>query len=72
MPPSSGFAPKQLHVTNLPCRFTIVGNGGVAFQQQGRALDWTPPTPGKYLVEAELKVRKEWVPWVYATPIELR
>ena len=56
----------------LPCRFTIVRNGGVAFQQEGRALDWTPPEPGKYRVEAELKVRQEWVPWVYANPIELR
>jgi hypothetical protein len=56
----------------LPCRFTIVRNGGVVHQETGRALDWTPSRPGKYRVEAELKVRDEWVPWVYANPIELR
>jgi hypothetical protein len=56
----------------LPCRFTIVWNGSVAFQLEGRALDWTPPEPGKYRIEAELKVLKDWVPWVYANPIELR
>ena len=56
----------------LPCRFTILKNGSVVCQQEGRALDWTPSGPGKYRVEAELKVLGEWVPWVYANPIELR
>ena len=56
----------------LPCRFTIVKNGSAVHQQEGRALDWTPSGPGKYRVEAELKVLDEWVPWVYANPIELR
>ena len=41
-------------------------------QAEGRMLDWHPPGPGKYRVEAELKVLDEWVPWVYANPIELR
>jgi hypothetical protein len=56
----------------LPCRFTILKNGSSVHQQEGRALDWTPSGPGKYRVEAELKVLGEWVPWVYANPIELR
>jgi hypothetical protein len=56
----------------LPCRFTILKNGSVVNQQEGRALDWTPSGPGKYRVEAELKVLDEWVPWVYANLIELR
>ena len=56
----------------LPCRFTIHKDGGTVVQQEGRALDWTPPGPGKYRVEAELKVLGNWVPWVYANPIELR
>lgn len=56
----------------LPCRFTILRNGALLYQEEGRALDWTPSRPGKYRVEAELKVRDEWVPWVYANPIELK
>ena len=56
----------------LPCRFMILKNGSAVHQQEGRALDWTPSGPGKYRVEAELKVLDEWVPWVYANPIELR
>lgn len=63
----------RLHALSpLPCRFTIVKDGKVAHQQEGRAVDWTPSGPGKYRVEVELKVRDEWVPWIYANPIELR
>jgi hypothetical protein len=53
------------------CRFSIVKNGSAVFQQEGRRLDWSPPSPGKYRVEAELKIRGEWVPWIYANPILL-
>lgn len=56
----------------LPCRFTIIKDGANCIQQEGRSLDWTPPGRGKYRVEAELKIVKQWVPWVYANPIELR
>jgi uncharacterized cysteine cluster protein YcgN (CxxCxxCC family) len=56
----------------LPCRFTVVKDGVGVHQAIGRELDWLPPGPGKYRVEAEVEVRKEWVPWVYANPIELR
>jgi hypothetical protein len=56
----------------LPCRFTVVQDGRVAHQAEGRELDWPPPGPGKYRVEAELRVRKDWVPWIYANPIQLR
>lgn len=62
----------RLHALSpLPCRFTIVKDGSVVQQAEGRAVDWTPSGPGKYRVEAELKVRDEWVPWVYANPIQL-
>jgi hypothetical protein len=47
-------------------------DGSTAYQQEGRAVDWTPPGPGKYRVEAELKVLDEWIPWVYANPIQLQ
>jgi hypothetical protein len=56
----------------LPCRFTVLKDGGMVCQQQGRALDWVPTGPGKYRVEAELQVLGDWIPWVYANPIELR
>jgi len=63
----------RLHAMSpLPCRLTIVKDGGVAYQREDRGLDWSPPGPGKYRVEAELKVREAWVPWVYANPIELQ
>ena len=56
----------------LPCRFTIIKDGSVVHQQEGRALEWSPSGPGKYRVEAELKVLDEWVAWVYANPIQLQ
>jgi hypothetical protein len=63
----------RLHATSpLPCRFTIVKDGKLVHEQEGRTIEWTPPGPGKYRVEAELKLLGDWVPWVYANPIELR
>ena len=59
-------------VSPIPCRFTVMRDGAVAFQQEGRTLEWKPPGPGKYRVEAELNVLQEWVPWVYANPIQLK
>ena len=56
----------------LPCRFTIVKDGTPVHQQEGRAVEWKPTGPGKYRVEAELRIVNDWVPWVYANPIELR
>ncbi len=56
----------------LPCRFTIIHDGQVAHQAEGRKLDWPATGTGKYRVEAELRVRNDWVPWVYANPIQLR
>ena len=60
-----GFSP-------LPCRFTVVKDGVVVHRAMGREMDWVAPGRGKYRVEAELGVRQEWAPWVYANPIELR
>jgi hypothetical protein len=63
----------RLHALSpLPCRFTLLRDGGVVHQAEGRMLEWTPSRPGKYRVEAELKIREEWVPWIYANPIELK
>ena len=56
----------------LPCRLTVVKDGTTIHQEESPELNWTPPGPGKYRVEAELKVRDEWVPWVYANPIQLQ
>jgi hypothetical protein len=63
----------RLHAWSpLPCRFTIVKDGSAVHQQEGREMNWAPSGPGKYRVEAELKVLDEWVPWVYANPIQLQ
>jgi hypothetical protein len=56
----------------VPCRLTLVKDGVGVQRNEGRAADWTPSGPGKYRVEAELAVRGEWVPWVYANPIHLQ
>jgi hypothetical protein len=62
----------RLHALSpLPCRFTVLRDGEVVHQQEGRSLEWKPTVPGKYRVEAELSVRGNWVPWVYANPIRL-
>ena len=63
----------RLHAQSpLPCRFTIFKDGDAVHQSEGRVLEWTPVGPGKYRVEAEVNVRHEWVPWVYANPIQLQ
>ena len=56
----------------VPCRFTVVRDGSTIHRQEGRVLDWSPPGPAKYRVEAELKVGETWVPWVYTNPIQLQ
>jgi hypothetical protein len=56
----------------IPCRFTLVHDGRTLGRQEGRRAEWAPTAAGKYRVEAELRVGDEWVPWVYANPIELR
>jgi hypothetical protein len=48
-----------------------VKDGTKVHTAESRQLDWTPDSPGKYRVEAELNVRNEWIPWIYANPIEL-
>lgn len=44
-------------------------DGEAAYQQEGRAIDYAPPAPGIYRVEAELWIRNEWTPWIYSNPI---
>ncbi|MBM3883785.1 MAG: hypothetical protein FJ387_29460 [Verrucomicrobia bacterium] len=53
------------------CRFTILKDGEPVHRQEGREVEWTPTHPGRYRVEAELRIRGEWTPWVYANPIRL-
>jgi hypothetical protein len=63
----------RLHALSpLRCRFTVLKDGSVVYRQEGRAVEWAPPGPAKYRVEAELKVLDKWVPWVYANPIQLQ
>jgi hypothetical protein len=53
------------------CRLTIIKDGAAIHLQEGRSLEWAPPGPGQYRVEAELWIRGEWTPWIYANPIDL-
>src|SRR5262249_45368993 len=71
----SGVLSRQtlLHARSpLPCRFTIVQNGRSVYQHEARTLDWAPTAPGKYRVEAELRILDQWIPWVYSNPIQLQ
>jgi hypothetical protein len=63
---------RLLALSPLPCRFSVFKNGTRVHQAEGRSAEWTPPGPGKYRVEAELSILGEWVPWVFANPIELK
>ncbi len=54
------------------CRFTVVRNGKPVQTSEGHVLEWQPEAPGKYRVEADLKIRNAWTPWIYSNPIELR
>lgn len=56
----------------LPCRFTVKHAGQQVYQTEGTEMTWKPDAPGKYRVEAELSLVKEWVPWVYTNPLELK
>jgi hypothetical protein len=58
--------------TPQACRFTVVKDGQPAYRQEGRVLDWAVPGPGLYRLEAELKIRGAWTPWIYANPLWLR
>jgi hypothetical protein len=63
----------HLHVASPQrCRFTVLKDGVAAHQAEGFTVGWAPPGPGVYRVEAELKVGKEWTPWIYANPIWIR
>jgi hypothetical protein len=63
----------RLHAKSpVPGRLTLVKDGRMVDQIEGRAADWTPSGPGAYRVEAELMVLDEWVPWIYANPIHLQ
>lgn len=53
----------------IPCRFTILSDGKAVHVDEGRETVWTPPGPGRYRLEAELKILDEWIPWVYTNPI---
>ncbi len=53
----------------VPCRFTVVHDGSVVHQAEGRDFEWRAQASGKYRVEAELNILGEWTPWVYTNPI---
>lgn len=53
------------------CRFTVLRHGVPVHQETGLSIRWPVNEPGKYRVEAELNILDEWVPWIYANPIEI-
>ncbi len=53
------------------CRFIVRRHGIKVYEAEGATLEWQPEQPGKYRVEAELKILGEWVPWVYSNPVEI-
>lgn len=53
------------------CRFIVKRHGQEVFRTEGASMEFVPELPGKYRVEAELRILDEWVPWVYANPVEI-
>lgn len=53
----------------LPCHFALVRNGEREAEQTGRMFVYKPQSPGVYRLEAELRIRDEWVPWIYTNPV---
>lgn len=56
----------------IPCHFVLVRNGERETEQTGRTFTHPVSTPGVYRLEAELKIRDAWIPWVYTNPIFVR
>jgi len=54
-----------------PCRFTVMRNGVQLAQETALSLKLELHDPGKYRIEAELRILDEWTPWVYTNPIEV-
>ncbi|HOH51178.1 MAG TPA: hypothetical protein PLI98_10605 [Candidatus Hydrogenedentes bacterium] len=53
------------------CRFIVKRHGQEVYRSEGASMEFVPDQPGKYRVEAELRILDEWVPWVYANPVEI-
>jgi hypothetical protein len=53
----------------IPCRFTILNDGEILHQAEGREVVWQPSWHGKFRVRADLDINGEWTPWVYTNPI---
>jgi hypothetical protein len=55
----------------LPGRFTVLRDGVVIHQSEGRELRLPVDAAGKYRVEVEVSLLDAWVPWIYTNPIEV-
>lgn len=57
----------------LPCKFRLVRDGRVAYEQEGKdAMSYDVDAPGVYRVEAFLAVGPEERPWILSNPIYIR
>ncbi|HOX39032.1 MAG TPA: hypothetical protein PL033_13695 [Candidatus Brocadiia bacterium] len=62
----------RLHVKSpLPCYLRLMLNGSVCWEEQGNEISTPLRLPGKYRVEAFVKVADDWYPWVIANPIKV-
>lgn len=55
----------------LPGRVTIFRDGVQVHQSEGRTIEISAETPGKYRATFEVNILDEWTPWVYTNPINL-
>jgi hypothetical protein len=52
-------------------RFTLYRDGHQETEQTGRAFEYAVPKPGKYRLEAALKIDGQWTDWLFTNPIEV-
>jgi hypothetical protein len=55
----------------LPCRFTLVRDGARVAEGEGTTFAYQPAVPGNYRLEADVKIRGTWTPWVYTNFIKI-
>ena len=55
----------------LPCKYTLMCNGKQVDTQEGKSVAFSVKHPGKYRVQADLKILGSWNPWIVANPIEV-
>lgn len=55
--------------TPASCRITLLHNGDVLAQRQTTTMEERVTVPGVYRVEARMRDKRGWQPWVFSNPI---